>query len=91
MNNKLQSLLDEHIKMPFPPAYRGQELEGVDLMLVGADTAACTMAFIRNKGSLDIRRCAVLGLCYRDLTLICKKLKGEAKAYFEVLWEGSKI
>jgi hypothetical protein len=57
---------------------------GVELHLLDGDTAGCISTFL-TRGSLDIRRTAILGRCYRDLALVRPHLSGHARTYFDQL------
>ncbi len=69
----------------FPRGYGGEAIEGIDLVLIDSDVAGCVTTFIKNDGQLDLWRTAMLGLCYRDSTIVTSRLSGEAKEYFSRL------
>ncbi|CAM5669291.1 hypothetical protein SBADM41S_06634 [Streptomyces badius] len=63
-NDELESavshLWQEHLQTPFPAGLRGAEREGIDLVLLDADTAGCVSAWLSGGGSLDDWRRRVL-------------------------------
>ena len=63
INQQIKSLWDEHIVAPFPDRCRGEESEGVDLVLLDADIAGCVSTFLASGGTLDAQRQNIL----RDL------------------------
>ncbi len=67
---------------PFPPGCRGQEVAGVDLVLLDSTIAGCVSTYLNSKGCFDLWYTAILGLCYRDVTIVASKLEGEAQGYF---------
>jgi hypothetical protein len=56
-------------------------VDGVDFVMLDADTAGCVCTFL-TRGSLDPWRLAVLGICYRNLTLLVPTLAEESRSYF---------
>ncbi len=85
MNHKILELWNIHMASKFPRGYGGEAIEGIDLVLVDSDVAGCVTTFIKNDGQLDLWRTAILGLCYRDSTIVTSRLSGEAKEYFSRL------
>ena len=83
--DQIQILWQQHFEAPFPAGCRGAEVEGTDLVLLDADTAGCVQTFLQMDGHLDLGRVAALGLCYRELAISLRTLKGEAHAYFSRL------
>ncbi|CAG0928199.1 hypothetical protein TFLX_00795 [Thermoflexales bacterium] len=82
LNPQIQALWQEHSAAMFPKEYGGKEIDGVDLVLLDADTSGCIQTLVSNGGQLDIWRTAILGLCYRDLAVVTTSLHGEAREYF---------
>ncbi len=84
----IEELYKEHINRKFPAGYGGEEILGIDLVMLDADTAGCIDTYLRqkkNNNKLDTWRTAILGICYRNLSLIVRELSGEAKEYFTAL------
>src|SRR5258706_16369023 len=68
---------------PYPKTYVGCLIDDIDLTLLDTFTAGSITTFLSNEGKLDIWRTAILGLCYRDLTVVTHKLDGIALDYFQ--------
>ena len=85
MNNKILELWDIHRTSKFPGGYSGETIDDIELVLLDGDVAGCVSTFIKNNGQLDLWRTAILGLCYRDLTVVTNQLSGEAKEFFSRL------
>ncbi|KAA3643080.1 MAG: hypothetical protein DWQ07_21420 [Chloroflexi bacterium] len=81
----IKQLWNEHRAAKFPKDYSGEEIEGIDLVLLDMDVAGCILKFLQNGSKLDLWTTAILGLHYRDLTLVRQELEGEAKEYFQRL------
>ena len=82
LNPQIEALWQEHLASAFPKGCGGKEIDGVDLVLLDADTSGCIQTLVNNDGQLDIWRTAILGLCYRDLAVVTASLRGEAREYF---------
>jgi hypothetical protein len=50
----LSRMMAEHMAMPFPPGFRGLEIEGQDMVMLGADTYGYCQGVL--KGPLDEQR-----------------------------------
>jgi hypothetical protein len=79
---QIQTLWQEQSASMFPKGYGGKEIDGIDLVLLDADTSGCIETMMSNGGHLDIWRTAILGLCYRDLAVVNVALMGEAREHF---------
>ena len=75
----------EHQDAPYPDGYGGVELAGVELVMLGANIAGCVSTYLHNGGRLDLQRAAILGRCYRDVSLVVRELSGTPRAYFAQL------
>ena len=64
---------------------RGEDVEGIDFVLLDADIAGCVSTFLGNRGRLDLWRTAVLGLRYRDVRYVLPQLDEEGRVYFSRL------
>ena len=80
-NHLIENLWQEHQENRFPTGYGGEEIEGVDLALLDADIAGCVDTFLKRR-NLDLFRVSILGLCYRDCSIVARELDGVAKEYF---------
>ena len=83
----IRKLWEEHKSIKFPKGLGGEEINGIDLALLDADTAGCIDTFLKssNQYTLDVSRTAMLGLCYRDLSNVSAWLVGAPKDYFQRL------
>jgi hypothetical protein len=72
---------EAHLTAKFPAAARGQEVDGVDLVLVDTYAAGCIQTFV-DTGSLDARRLDVLRGCVDDLERALPSLLGDTSTYF---------
>jgi hypothetical protein len=50
----LSQMMAEHMAMPFPPGFRGLEIEDQDMVMLGADTYGYCLGVL--KGPLDEQR-----------------------------------
>ncbi|MFF7887757.1 hypothetical protein ACH40F_40765 [Streptomyces sp. NPDC020794] len=55
------------MRADFPARLRGEELAGVDMVMLDADIAGCVVTWQGNQGSLDEDRHQILLSCVRDL------------------------
>src|SRR5262249_30349579 len=78
----VEELYREHQGAPFPAECRCRAVRGYDLIHLDANTMGCVSTFLQRDGRLDPWWLAVLGLCYRGLTLAAAALEGEARDYF---------
>jgi hypothetical protein len=83
-NRSIEQLWREHKLAAFPQAYRGKDVNGIDLVMLDADVAGCVDTFL-SRGNLNLFQTAVLGLCYRNLTYSIPMLSEEGKAYYRRL------
>jgi hypothetical protein len=60
------------------------------MRLLDSDIAGCVTTFIK-KQKLDLSHTAILGLCYRDCTVVVRGLDGDAKEYFHRLEKLAKL
>ncbi len=84
--DEIRTLWDEHLAAGFPDGCAGEEVAGIDLVLLDADIAGCVQTFVDRGGRLDVRRTAVLGRCYHDAMLVTTSMGSvEAQTYFRRL------
>ena len=85
---ELQSLMARHRAMPFPPDCRGRAIDGIELVLVGADVYGAGANFLDNDGSVTSADAAYLSRTVPGLERIIPKLPHEeAMAYYRVVLE----
>jgi hypothetical protein len=78
----IEALWREHSADRFPEGLAGEEVDGICVTSLDTFTAGCLSTFFSRRGSLDLGRTAILGLCYRDLSVVVAGLKGEQRRYF---------
>lgn len=79
-------LRQEHHDADFPADLRGAELEGIDMVLLDAETALCVQAWIDNDGALDRKLEHILRACVEDLDVVVPKITDQSgRAYYERL------
>jgi hypothetical protein len=57
------------------------DVNGIDFVMLDADIAGCVSVFLR-RGTLDVWRTAVLGLCYRNCEYVIPILNEAGAEYF---------
>jgi len=77
--------MESHLTRRFPAGYGGEDIDGIDLVLLDAETVGCISSFLNNGNEVDLERTAILGRCHRDLAVVVRQLNGEAKDYFSQL------
>jgi hypothetical protein len=78
----IEALWKDYSSAAFPKGLAGQEIAGICVTSLDTFAAGCISTFLSKKGKLDLSRTAVLGLCYRDLSLVVAGLDGERREYF---------
>lgn len=74
-------LYNEHLTTSFPDR-RGDEVMGVDLVLIDSDTAGLISKYIGARGQLSGDDYKILRHCYTDLKTVINELSGEERQYF---------
>lgn len=85
MIDEIRQLYRLHEAADFPADCRGEQVEGIDLVLLDSDTAGCIETFLGCSGRLDPRRHAWLSTCHAELQRVVPRLEGEARAYYSRL------
>jgi hypothetical protein len=75
----------EHMRADFPARLRGEEIDGVDAVLLDADVAGCATTWRSSGAPLDEGRLGVLRRCLRDLDAVLSHLSGDEAAYYSRL------
>jgi hypothetical protein len=86
MTSQVEELWRDHQAAAFPAECRSKTVDGIDLIMLDADTAGCVSTFL-SRGTLDPWRLAALGICYRDLAVAARALVGEPATYYARLEE----
>ena len=77
----IAELLEAHLASPFPAESRGQEVAGVDLILLDADVAGLVSSHLACGGLTESQRLMLDG-CVSDADRVLPGLFGEAQRYF---------
>ncbi len=87
---EIAELWQEHLNTPFPNILRGNDLDGIDFVMLDADIAGCAQAFLKS-GRLNLFQTAVLGLSYRNASFVVPQLNGDGSIYFARLERLAKL
>jgi hypothetical protein len=79
--DEIVKLYNEHLTTSFPDR-RGEEILGIDLVLIDSDTAGLITKFISYRGQLSTDDIRILNHCHSDLTRVVKELSGADSQYF---------
>ena len=79
--DEIVKLYNEHLETPFPDR-RGDEILGIDLVLVDSDTAGLISTYVGSRGRLSADNIRILHSCYSDLRSVVKELSGADRQYF---------
>ena len=81
-----RQLWAEHLDAPFPARLRGEEIAGVEMVLLDADTAGSLQTWLGSDFKLDQRRRADLEDELKDLNRVVPLLDdSDERAYYERL------
>ena len=78
---EIERLWTEHLAVDFPPVH-GDEVEGIDLILLDADIAGYITTFLDHGGRLAPARRASLETLARHARTAAQSLAGPARDYF---------
>lgn len=82
----VRSLQERHRHLPFPPRLRGEEIDGVDMVMLDADIAGCVQVWLDSSSNLDALRIGVLRSCRDDVERVLPYLADPREAeYYSVL------
>ena len=79
--NDVQREWRAHVAAGFPPAARGLEINGVDLVLLDTYAAGCIQSFVET-GALDAERVQALQGCVEELESAVPLLGADTAEYF---------
>ena len=82
--DEIVKLFNEHLTTSFPDR-RGDEVMGIDLVLIDTDTAGLISKYIGSRGQLSSDDYKNLKHCYSDLRIVVKELDGVGRQYFSRL------
>lgn len=78
-------LWQEHMRAEFPARLRGEEIDGVDAVLLDVLIAGCATTWRSSGSPLDEKRLGVLRQCLLDLDAVESHLSGDEAAYYSRL------
>jgi hypothetical protein len=81
---EIQKLYNQHLNNSFPDL-RGEEINGIDLVLIDSDSAGLVQKFFANKGRLNEEEIRTLTHCYNDLKVVVRELEAKSRLYFSNL------
>ena len=64
---QVRALQEKRAALPFPPRLRGEEIDGVDMVMVDADIAGCVQVWLGSAANLDAGRIGTLRTCRDDV------------------------
>lgn len=86
VRDDVRPLQDRHRNLPFPPRLRGEEIDGVDMVMVDADIDGCTQGWLNSSSNLDAGRIMALRSCRDDVERVLPSLADPREAeYYSVL------
>ncbi len=78
----LNTLWAAHRRIPFPPAARGAEVKGIDLVLLDSLAAGCISSLVDRAGERGPDELAQLAELAQQIRTIFTHLDGETRQYF---------
>ena len=77
---------DEHKQAEFPARLRGEDVAGVDMVMLDSDVAGFVIAWMSSQGQLESRQRDLLAQCLADLNRVLPLLNDESeRRYYERL------
>ena len=89
--NEIARLWSQHESAEFPAECRGEELGGIDLVMLDADAAGCICSFLGCRGKLDRTRHEILRTCRSELETVVSQLVGRPQQYYSRLLKLSEL
>jgi hypothetical protein len=80
----IETVWKEHRETRFPAVCRAADIDRIDFVMLEADIAGCVSTFLQ-RGTLDLWRTAILGICYRNVTYVLPQMPKEGRLYFQRL------
>lgn len=74
-----------HREAAFPGRLRGEDVVGVELVMLDSDVASCIMSWLNNGGEIDDQRWNILAACEQDLDRVIPELAGHEASYYRRL------
>src|SRR4051794_19474230 len=63
-----------HLNRAFPARMRGEDIDGVDMVMIDADVAGCVSTWLGSSSALDAARIGILRVCRDELQRVVPKL-----------------
>jgi hypothetical protein len=80
------------VRAEFPARLRGEEIEGVDMVMLDANIAGCVSTWLSQSGPLDHGRQQILRQCVDDLERVMPRLDiPKERAYYDRLSAMAKL
>ena len=92
MNHQIKHYYWNWFNKPYPKNH--EEIAGdeefadelwSDLPLTDSSAAACIHTYVEQEGRIDLPRVAIIGRCYRDISIAIPNLRGYYLEYFKEL------
>ncbi|MBW6433472.1 hypothetical protein KZ829_06910 [Actinoplanes hulinensis] len=74
-----------HREAAFPSRLRGEDVVGVEMVMLDSDVAGCIMIWLNNDGDIDDRRWNILAACEQDLNRVIPELADYEASYYQRL------
>jgi hypothetical protein len=84
--NDIKEKYQEFRIEPFPEGIAGEEIHGIDLVMLDADTAGLIEKFIGYNYKLTRTDFDLLKRLSVELKTVTKELEGQSRTYFSTLW-----
>ena len=81
-------MTEENYKFNVPDEIYGEAIDGIDLTILGSDSARLIEAYVKQEGDLSAVQWRVLKQCDRELQIIIPKTDGKIQKYFRGLYVG---
>lgn len=83
--DEIQQLYEKHLNTPFPLELRGEEIDGIELVLIDADAAGVISTFLSSHDKLELNLKLLVPTIASELQIVINQLSGSEKAYYENL------
>jgi hypothetical protein len=80
----VRALWKAHLGRDFPPRLRGEEIGGIDMVMLDADVAGCVSTWMASTTDLDQNRLGILRQCVKDAGAVLPALTDpDERRYYE--------
>ena len=84
--NDIKEKYQEFRNEPFPEGIAGEEIHGIDLVMLDADTAGLIDKYVGYNYKLTKSDFDLLKIFSTELKTVTKELEGQQRTYFSTLW-----